>query len=181
MKTLVLIIMGLTLIKGDDILFDFSSPEKSGKWYTINDDVMGGISKSNMILNEDGTATFKGNVSLENNGGFASIRSRIDLGGETEFSGVAVRVKGDGNYYNIRFRTNTNFDGYAYQAKIKTEKDNWKEYKIHFEDFKPTFRGYTLRNKPALKSKDIAQIGFLISDKQSGNFEMSIDWIKFYE
>jgi hypothetical protein len=34
---------------------------------------MGGISKSEMVFNPDGTATFRGHVSTENNEGFASV------------------------------------------------------------------------------------------------------------
>lgn len=164
----------------EDTLYDFTTPENSGEWYIVNDGVMGGISQSGMILNSDGTATFRGIVRLENNGGFASIRARVGSVSEG-YQGVVIRVKGDGNVYSVRFRTSNRFDGYAYQAKIKTEKDSWKEYKIPFSQFKPTFRGYTLNNKPALQSKEIAQIGILIADKQAGNFEMTMDWIKFYK
>ena len=181
MKTTLLAIMGLILVEGEFLLFDFSSPENSGKWYIVNDVVMGGLSKSDIVLNPDSTATFKGNVSLKNNGGFASVRTLVDAMDQEDFKGVVVRVKGDGNLYSVRFLTDRNLDSYAYQAKIKTDKDNWKEFKIPFEDFKPTFRGYILKNKPALESKDIAQIGILIADKQSGDFEITIDWIKFYK
>jgi hypothetical protein len=55
------------------------------------------------------------------------------------------------------------------------------EFKLPFKDFIPTYRGYTLREKPALESKDISQIGIMIADKQSGSFETDIDWIKFYK
>ena len=180
MKTIIIILFSLLIVNGETILFDFNSSETSGRWFTVNDDVMGGISNSNMMLNDNGTATFRGQVSLENNGGFASIRSAIDASFESDLKGVIFRLKGDGNIYSIRFRTNQNFDGYAYQAKIETEKDKWKEFKVPFKEFAPTFRGYTLRDKPALESKDIAQIGILIADKQSGHFEINIDWIKFY-
>ena len=180
MKSILIILFSLLMVNGEAILFDFNSSETSGRWYTVNDDVMGGISNSNMMLNDDGTATFRGEVSLENNGGFASVRARISAGDESDFKGVILRLKGDGNIYSIRFRTNQNFDGYAYQAKIETKKDQWKEFKVPFKDFTPTFRGYTLSGKPALESKDIAQIGILIADKQSGEFEIDMDWIKFY-
>ena len=164
----------------DYTIYDFTSAEKSGQWYIVNDGVMGGISQSGMVLNEDGTATFKGIVRLENNGGFASVRSRLELPQESYYKGVVVRVKGDGNIYSLRFRTSNSFDGYAYQAKIKTVKDEWKEFKVPFSDFKATFRGYTLKGKPALESQNIAQMGILIADKQSGDFEIIMDWIKFY-
>ena len=168
------------MVDSESILFDFNSADTSGRWYTVNDDVMGGISKSNVRLNEDGTATFWGQVSLENNGGFASIRAVVENSFENDFKGVMMRVKGDGNIYNVRFRTNKSFDGYAYQAKFETEQDKWKEVNLPFDDFIPTFRGNTLGNKPALESKDISQIGIMIADKQSGNFQIDMDWIKFY-
>ncbi len=173
--------MGLIISKGETTLFDFNSPETSGQWNTVNDGVMGGLSQSVMTLNPDGTATFRGEVSLENNGGFASVRANLNSISQKEFKGVMVRIKGDGNIYNLRFRTNRNFDGYAYQAKIETEKDKWTEFKIPFDQFIPVYRGYTLKDKPKLVSSDMAQIGILIADKQVGSFELTLDWIKFYE
>lgn len=166
--------------KNEDItLFDFNSKETSGKWFIVNDDVMGGISRSEIIVDKDGFATFSGIVSPDNNGGFASIRSVIEPNQEEKYKGVIIRVKGDGKKYNLRFRTNTGFDGYAYQAKFNTE-ENWKEYKIPFSDFEPTFRGQKLSNKPKLESKNMEQIGLLIADYQFGQFSIDIDWIKFY-
>ena len=162
------------------ILFDFNSVETSGKWYTVNDDVMGGVSESSFFTGKDGVATFSGTLSPDNNGGFASIRALVKLNSDSQFKGVIIRVKGDGNKYNIRFRTDTNFDGYAYQAKFQTENDNWEEYKIPFSDFKPTFRGRTLDNKPKLESLNIEQLGILIADYQFGQFSLDIDWIKLY-
>lgn len=174
--------MGLTLTNGDIALFDFDSPEKSGDWRVVNDVVMGGLSGSQILYNPAGFLAFKGKVSLANSGGFASARTSIkssDL--KYDFKGVVVRAKGDGKVYGIRFRTNVESDGYAYQFKIKTTNGEWKEFKIPFEDFEPTFRGNTLRNKPALKSKDITQMGILISDKQAGEFEVTLDWVKVYK
>lgn len=164
----------------DFILFDFNSVETSVKWYTLNDDVMGGVSKSSLLISEDGVANFSGVLSPDNNGGFASIRALVNFNSNSKFKGVIIRVKGDGNKYNIRFRADTNYDGYAYQAKFQTEKDNWIEYKVPFSDFKPTYRGRTLDNKPKLESKNIEQIGLLIADYQFGQFSLDIDWIKFY-
>lgn len=169
------------MIKGESVIFDFNSEETSGNWYLVNDDVMGGVSKSTMKVNTDGTATFSGILSPDNNGGFASVRASIANNDEPKFQGVNIRVKGDGNIYNVRFRIDNNFDGYAYQAKIQTEKSSWKEYKIPFSDFKPTYRGRLLSNKPALESENIKQIGLLIADKQFGQFTVDIDWIKFYK
>lgn len=174
--------MGRLLTNGDITLFDFKSSGKSGNWQVVNDGVMGGISESQILHNPEGSLTFKGRVSLANSGGFASARTSIESSDlKYDFKGVVVRAKGDGKVYGIRFRTNGESDGYAYQFKIKKTNEEWKEFKISFEDFEPTFRGNTLKNKPLLKSKDITQMGILISDKQAGEFEITLDWVKFYQ
>ena len=174
-------ILPFFLVTGDLTLFDFNSAETSGRWYVVNDDVMGGVSKSEMRLNDNGTATFSGTLSSENYGGFASVRVPVQVPEESDFKGVKIRLRGDGNIYSLRFRTNMNFDGYAYQAKVRSKNGEWDEFEVPFSDFLPTFRGQTLSGKPALKSDDIAQFGLLIADEQFGEFTVDIDWIKFYE
>jgi hypothetical protein len=180
MKTILFIIISVLMVKGEIVLFDFDSDKTSGEWYVVNDDVMGGVSQSQMVINADGTATFSGTLSGDNFGGFASVRALIKNDPDSEFKGVRVRLKGDGNIYSLRFRTDRNFDGYAYQAKLVTEDNVWKEYKISFKDFEPTFRGRILSGKPELESKNIAQIGLLIADEQFGQFSVDMDWISFY-
>ena len=59
---------------------DLINPSKNigiENWTIVNDDVMGGISKSGIFINEENNLIFKGYLSLENNGGFAS--SRLDI------------------------------------------------------------------------------------------------------
>ena len=40
-------------------------------WNIVNDDVMGGISRSSLSMNDENNLIFSGYLSLENNGGFA--------------------------------------------------------------------------------------------------------------
>jgi len=141
---------------------------------------MGGVSESKMSINSNATATFSGILSPENYGGFASIRVPFKSEDQEKFKGIMIRLKGDGNIYSLRFRTSSNFDGYAYQSKVTTVEGEWTDFKVPFKDFKPTYRGRTLSGKPALESKNIAQFGLLIADKQFGEFSVDIDWIKFY-
>ena len=92
------------------VIFDFSPPGKADAWRIINDGVMGGLSRSEMILTEDSTAVFRGVLSLENYGGFASVRSapaEFDLGA---YEGIELRVMGDGRSYQIRLRTDSRTD-----------------------------------------------------------------------
>ena len=168
------------IMNGEKQIFDFSSPKTSGEWRIINDVVMGGVSKSNMDLGVDEYAKFSGTLSSDNNGGFASVRAYVEENDLNNFTGVIIKAKGDGNIYNLRFRTDKNYDGVSYQAKFKSDKSEWVEYKIPFKDFVPTYRGRTVPNKPELRSEDIRQIGILIADEQWGAFELNVKWLKYY-
>ena len=48
-------------------------------WRQTNDDVMGGVSTSRMTIDKNGHGVFLGNVSLDNNGGFAMTRLPVDM------------------------------------------------------------------------------------------------------
>lgn len=62
-------------------LIDFASPASVARWSAIDDVVMGGISHSRLDHDPAGHGVFAGVVSLERNGGFASVRSPVlDLG-----------------------------------------------------------------------------------------------------
>src|SRR3954454_13929322 len=66
---------------GGRMLFEFARPDAAQAWQPINDGVMGGASDGRFQITEQGTMEFFGTLSLENNGGFASVRSRrSDLG-----------------------------------------------------------------------------------------------------
>jgi monofunctional biosynthetic peptidoglycan transglycosylase len=178
-RLFILLLAGAVMISEIEIK-DFNSIETSAEWEIINDGVMGGLSQSTFEINSDGTATFKGNVSPENNGGFASVRTVIDDMDLQNYEGAVIRIKGDGKIYSLRFRTDQTYDGISYQAKFETEPGTWKEHKIPFENFTPVWRGRFVPNQPQLISGEIKQVGILISDKQYGDFELNIDWIKFY-
>ena len=155
------------------IVTDFTESKKLD-WFVINDGVMGGLSESSMILTNDGNGKFSGSVSLENNGGFASVRAEVPEADYSDFKAISIKVKGDGKKYKFRIRTDRNFDGVSYQASF-TSGNSWQEFTFTPGDFTPVFRGRVVRDYPALDFGRMQQIGFLISDKQKGKFELLID------
>lgn len=155
----------------------------SGKWtdwMVVNDSVMGGISQSRPEITDRNTVVFSGNVSLENNGGFASIRHVAEPFGLDAGRGILVRVKGDGKKYQLRVRTSDRFDGMAYKVDFQTVKDGWREFRFPWSDFDATFRGRTIEDAPMLKPFNIRQVGFLIADKQEGSFHLEIAAIEAF-
>jgi monofunctional biosynthetic peptidoglycan transglycosylase len=162
----------------EKILFDFQAATNSAAWQVVNDDVMGGVSTSAFRVTTNGTALFTGRVSLENNGGFASVRSlprRTDLTGCGSF---VIRLRGDGQRYKFTVRTDSKFDSPLYQLAFATQKGEWEELRLPFDRFVPTFRGRVLNDVPPLNPAQITSVGFLISDKQDGPFRLEISSVK---
>lgn len=159
-------------------LFPTQGPAASAHWLVTNDDVMGGISTSEMRVSTNGTLVFAGTVSLENNGGFASVRSVPALCDLTGCDAFLLRVRGDGRRYKFTVRTERRLDSAIYQAEFMTKAGEWEEHRLAFKELVPTFRGRVLSGRPPLDPAKIASVGFLIADKQSGPFRLEIDWIK---
>ncbi len=145
-------------------------------WNVVNDDVMGGISTSNILISEDQTLIFKGYLSLENNGGFASSRLSIKRKALLGVKSLKVKFRGDGNTYKLRLRQN--YRRVSYSCDFESKKGKWAEVDIPIEDFKPTWRGYNYSDYPALEVDEINSLGLHISDKQEGGFELEIEYIK---
>lgn len=159
-------------------LFDFQTSPPPATWEVVNDGVMGGVSSSQFEVLTNGCAVFSGTVRLENNGGFASVRSapvRENLSGLTAF---VLRVRGDERRYKFSVRCDADFNAPLYQCGFTTKKGEWEEHRLPFSDFVPTFRGRVLSDVPPLNPAKIHSVGFLISDKQAGPFRLEIAWIK---
>ena len=164
----------------DKLLIDFKLPGEEKRWEIITDVVMGGVSQSSMIITPDETAIFHGELSLENYGGFSSIRTNPQDYQLDGYEGLLLRVKGDGKIYRLRLRTDDEFDGIAYQASFITQPEKWIIVNLPFNKFVPVFRGREVLEAPKLEPIRIRRIGFMIADKQSGPFKLEIAWIKAY-
>jgi monofunctional biosynthetic peptidoglycan transglycosylase len=159
-------------------LVDFGRQGDVEDWRVVNDGVMGGLSRSQIHATPDGTAVFIGHLSLENNGGFASVRRLLDDVDLSDYDGVIIRVRGDGRTYQIRFRTDRRFDGATYRATFVTEPGQWKLVRISFTEFEPTFRGRLLPELGPLDTAHLQQVAFMVADKKQGLFRLEIEWVK---
>lgn len=144
-------------------------------WSSINDVVMGGHSFGEMIV-EDGVGVFRGEVSLEDGGGFASVRSRprdYDLSGVDK---LTLRIRGDGKHYSLRLRTTEAFDGVSYESTFETSGE-WESLEVSLSELVPVFRGDELADHPPLDSSNVRTFGLMIKDRQKGPFRLEIAWI----
>jgi NADH dehydrogenase [ubiquinone] 1 alpha subcomplex assembly factor 1 len=162
------------------LLFDFSTERSIDDWVPIHDAVMGGVSTGRLEATGNETVAFAGLVSLENNGGFASVRSlprEHDLSG---YSGLELRIRGDGRRYKINLRTDPRAAGILYRAVFETRDDEWQTLRLPFEKFVPTFRGRIVREAPSLDLSRVTSLGLMISDGQAGPFRLEIAGIGAY-
>jgi hypothetical protein len=162
--------------QGVEPLIDFSS-QPAGEWVVVNDGVMGGMSSSAIRPSGAGTGVFEGNLSLENNGGFASVRTEVPDGSLAGFDRLVIRVRGDGKRYQMRLRMSSSFDGIAYRANFDTSAGEWTTLEMPLSEFEPSFRGYRPRNAEPLDPSRVRQIGVMLTDKQEGPFRLEIAWI----
>jgi monofunctional biosynthetic peptidoglycan transglycosylase len=179
--TLALICLAITMkadTETNKTIFDFQAATNSSPWEVVNDDVMGGVSTSRFQVLTNGCAVFNGTVRLENNGGFASVRSAPVRENLTGLNAFVLRVRGDGHSYKFSVRTGADFDTPLYQCSFTTKQGEWEEHRLAFSDFVPTFRGRVLTDAPPLNPTRVNSVGFLISDKQAGPFRLEIGWIK---
>ncbi|WP_218079311.1 CIA30 family protein [Anthocerotibacter panamensis] len=145
-------------------LFDVHHLDLQETWGAVDDVVMGGVSESKLLVVEGG-ALFTGRVSTANSGGFASVRTRdfnprLDL---SRFSGIALRVKGDGQRYKFLLRTDERWDSVAYSASFDTVPKTWISVQIPFTRLIPVFRAKTLPDAPPVDTAHISALQLMLS------------------
>ncbi len=106
----------------EKVVIDFGNEDAAASWPRIDDGAMGGLSGSELRASGQGTCLFAGSVSLENNGGFASVRTRptaLELDAAKALRPVS---RGDGKTYKLRLGTSDVFEAYttSYRSPPKT-------------------------------------------------------------
>jgi monofunctional biosynthetic peptidoglycan transglycosylase len=159
-------------------LFDFSATADEPAWISVNDGVMGGVSRGGAKL-IDGSLHFRGVLSLENNGGFSSIRSGGPTRDLSAAKVIVLRVKGDGRTYRLQLATNAEFrrSRISYQAEFPTKAGEWTEVAVPLAALVPQFRGQKLSGPPLDRTR-IEEIGLSLADGNPGAFALEIDWIR---
>jgi NADH dehydrogenase [ubiquinone] 1 alpha subcomplex assembly factor 1 len=162
--------------EGERVLFEFDKPKAGDTWTNINDSVMGGVSEGKVRISENKTLEFYGNISLEHNGGFASVRCRptkLDL---SKYEAVKFKVCGDGRTYWFNINVPSLLPAFSYRATFATEAGKWQEIEIPLKDFRATAFGKEIPGK--LDPAKVEAVGFLLYDGKPGPFKFEVAWIK---
>lgn len=152
---------------------DFTDFNTVRDCWIMNDSVMGGISHSSLRQGEHGMI-FEGLISLENNGGFSSMRSPTKCLHGTQL--IELIAKGDDKRYKLVLRTEL-APRVTYVADFIAA-STWQTHRFNLSQFKSTFRGQDV-NAPTLSFSDVIEFGILISNKQAGSFALQIKTLQF--
>lgn len=175
-----------------NVIFDFRQPtnEMRDLWGALDDVVMGGVSQSGAQLQSEGLA-FTGYVSTANSGGFASVRTRnfepaLDL---SNYSGIELRVKGDGQRYKFFLRDGAGWDTVAYAYSFDTVDGGWVTVSVPFAEMKAVQRARVVQ-RPPINAGQIHSLQLMLSkfeyDRQlnphftAGPFQLLVESIKVY-
>ncbi len=179
MKTVLIILIAL-MITSEEYSIDFGKNTGGSDWTVVNDDVMGGRSTSQAIM-EDSYLHFEGVVSLENNGGFASIRGPYGAEDLSAYENVVIRFRGTERKFAISLDVSRAWYQPNYKYEFTPQGSNWQEISIPLSDFKESAVGrFTGETMSESQQSKVIRMGLILYDKKSGPFELDVDYIKFY-
>ena len=152
-------------------IVNFKENPTTKNWQVVDDVVMGGRSSGAFSLSQDGYGQFSGTVSLENNGGFSSVKYAMETLTVKPSSTIRIRLKGDGNAYQFRVKDKRRHS-YSYIATFKST-GQWQTLEFTLADLYPTFRGRKVA-LPNFDQNTIEELRFLIGNKKPQSFQLLV-------
>lgn len=179
MKIFILLLTLSMTIHNSKLDVDFGTQADGQDWMVINDEVMGGLSEGKAQL-EKNSIVFEGNVSLANNGGFASLRCPYQALDLTGYKTIEIRLKNKGVAFAFTLTTDRRYYIPYFKQAIETTSENWEIIRLELADFKQ----YRLGTATGVSFTEdyhnqIIRMGFISNEKRAATFELEIDYIKF--
>lgn len=150
------------------------------EWRKFTDKVMGGVSTGSYgfeTINGRQCIRMRGNVSLENRGGFVQVALPLKQNGRaldgSGYNGIRLWVRGNGETYYVHLRTGkTIFPWQYYEAPFFADRE-WEKVEISFDQFTPQ------RLKAKLTPKRLKRIG-IVAAKKAFKADVAVARIEFY-
>lgn len=157
---------------------DFGDERDSTQWYVINDGVMGGVSTGKLFEN-DSSVVFKGEISFDNNGGFASFRNTFTRYDLSAYDTLEIRYRQSGQTFSFRLEFDRRYWMPTYKIILEDDSGDWQTLQAPISSLRKSRMGEFTGGgmSEALKSK-VRRMGFINEGKKEGPFELEIDYIK---
>lgn len=158
---------------------DFGHDKSGADWQIINDGVMGGLSEGKAVFT-DSSLCYSGSISLDNNGGFSSLRSRFGAMDLSEYETVSIRFRSEGQPFAFVLETSRVWYQPSFRYQFATAQDEWKTVTMNLAEFKETRVGReTGQTISENQLEEVIRMGFINAGKYESDFELEIDYIVF--
>lgn len=176
--TLTFLIISLKLV-AQNFDVDFGSLKSGTRWEVIDDDVMGGLSRGEMLIKGD-AAIFSGTVSLLNKGGFSSFKGPFKKMDLSKYKKIIIKYRSKGHKIAFTLEMDRRWFLPYYKRELQDTGWKWKEQEILFSEFERYSIARKKPGKPTLKElQNMLRIGFITNEKKEGKFKIEVDYIKF--
>lgn len=171
------LILSFMIVYSAAFKIDFTENELDG-WFIINDGVMGGLSKGQARFTEEGLL-FYGSVSLENNGGFTSLRAPFGNYDLSEYTQITIRYRSKGISMALQMEEDRRF--YYPNFKVKLPKsEDWVTNTYSLAEVRQYRMGYLTGNLMEPKDRsEIIRMGFITDEKKASDFEFEVAYVEF--
>ncbi|SNY41614.1 Complex I intermediate-associated protein 30 (CIA30) [Arsukibacterium tuosuense] len=162
-----------TALMPGTVALEFYNPEHFSLVQLVHDTVMGGRSEGSVkAVSEPAGLRFFGNLSLANNGGFASAEFKLAKALAPHiYRSIKLNIAADGRQYQLRLKTPYIPQGVAYVADFNSTKDK-QSYYFTPADFNGRYRGRLVTNLPELRLADVSHVSVMLADQTSGAFSI---------
>ena len=155
----------------------WTKPADASAWYVVNDTVMGGVSSSRVRPHESKGLVFEGNLSLQNNGGFASTRTEAIPSDWSTATALQFTVVGDGRSYIATVRTpSRELRRIYYRQPFDTKAGEEVTVTLPLDGFAAYTFGRRVSGAPSLLDlrSRVGSLGVMLADKKEGPFSLHI-------
>ena len=176
----IMVLLPFAIQDDPNVISKFEKTHQDLRWNTVNDGVMGGLSSGIFQYTENGTGVFKGNLSLDNNGGFSWLKAVDPNMNLKESEGITLRIKGDGRKYALTLKNPDRRRVMYFASFFETKEDEWQEIQLPLKTFKGYFYGQNVNAVSSMNMDNMKEVGIILLDKKEGAFSLEIDWLKAY-
>ena len=149
----------------DDLSRDPLLTAIGSRWQLFTDRVMGGVSNGTMVREMVAgrpAIRMRGDVSLENNGGFVQIALDLAADGKaidaSAWRGIELDVFGNDEDYNIHLRTENLIRPWQSYRQSFHADPRWRTFQFQFQDF-TSYRTDTTLDTRRLRRVGLVAIG----------------------
>jgi hypothetical protein len=163
----------------DDLSREHPVSAIGSRWQLFTDRVMGGVSKGTMVretVEGRPAIRMRGDVSLENNGGFVQIGLDLAPDGRaidvSAWRGIELDVFGNGEQYGLHLRTDDITRPWqSYRQSFRAD-PQWQAVQLPFQEFLP------YRIDAALDTRRLRRIG-VVAIGRAFSADLSVGGLRF--